>query len=92
MRAMVWTDAQMLDVLDLIDEFGWPASRVAERYGVSRNSIIGLRHRILSDLKESERAPGPEAAQPENCDGGMVQGWWRAGLKAQDAKQKRKAA
>ena len=82
MGVVTWTDKEMLTVLDLIDEFGLTAAQVADRDGVTRNAIIGIRNRVLSDLRKSEAAPGPVAQKPENRDGGMVQGWWRAGLSA----------
>lgn len=82
MGVVTWTDKEVLTVLDLIDEFGLTAAQVAERYGVTRNAIIGIRNRVLSDLRESEASPGPVAQKPENQDGGMVRGWWRAGLNA----------
>lgn len=70
-----WTDMQILDVLDLMDVHGWTGTQVAERYGVSRSAIIGLRHRVLTDLRKSEIGAHP--CRPENSDGGMPHGWWR---------------
>ena len=76
------TEDQLVEVLDLMDGQGWPSSRVAERYGVSRNAIIGARSRVLTDLAKSEGVPGPQAQKPENRDGGMPHGWWRKRAKA----------
>ncbi len=71
------SDMQLIEALDLIECHGWTATRVAERFGVTRNVIIGSRHRVRLDLDRSEAAPGPRASKPENMDGGMPHGWWR---------------
>lgn len=69
------TDMQLLEILDLMDRHGMTALQVAPRYGKTRNAIIGLRHRILTDLEASE--VGAAAMKPENRDGGMPADWWR---------------
>jgi hypothetical protein len=65
----------MLDILDLFEGEGQTATEIAAMYGVSRNAILGVVHRVRQDLAKSE-AGGPAALRPENQDGGMPRRWW----------------
>lgn len=78
-----WSDADALRVLDLMQGEGLSAAEVAERFGQSRNAICGLVFRIERELKESEAAPGPKAIKPDNQDGALGRGWWKAGAARQ---------
>lgn len=78
-------DERTLMVLHLSEHGdGLSASVVAKRFGISRNAVLGLRHRTLKDLAASEADPtyGPPASRPENQDGAMGPLWWFQGRKA----------
>ncbi|TMV83808.1 hypothetical protein FGG78_22305 [Thioclava sp. BHET1] len=77
----IWDDdANCLRALDMAD-LGFTKSGIAAEMGVSRNSVIGILHRIEKATDQAER--GSTAQRPENCDGGMPNRWWMVGLDAQ---------
>lgn len=64
-----WTDERTLDVLHRMDHLGQSAAVVGNAYGVSRNAILGLRHRTMT----ASWREWPS----EKADGTMPAGWWR---------------
>lgn len=81
-----FSDAQVLDMLNLVVA-GNSRADIAEVYGLSKNTVAGLLHRIKIDADLAESTPPPagqtRAVKPENCDGGMPARWWVAGLRKQ---------
>lgn len=73
MRQQQSRDNDILDlrILDLWDNDRLSASHIAKRLGVSRNSVLGRRHRL-----KHEELPCL-CFKPENRDGGMPRGWWK---------------
>jgi hypothetical protein len=74
-----WTDAELLRVLHLNEVDGLSCVQIAQRFGVTRNAIVGITNRIRADMR---KVPD-RAVKPENRDGGMPARWWAAGLKVQ---------
>ncbi len=66
-----WSDAQMLQVLDLIAA-GYPLSEVARRVGRSKASVSSIARRIKWRTDEVDRTP--------HLNGSMPRRWWREGL------------
>lgn len=75
-----WTDGEVLEMLDLREtaSAAVAARMLSRRWGraVSRNAVCGAHRRVLCDLSRV----ADSCARPENRDGGMPSGWWRAGL------------
>lgn len=66
------SDEQILMVGHLRENEGMTFNAIAERMGMSRNSVAGIMSRLRRD-------PGPSVCRKsENCDGGMPPLWWRA--------------
>lgn len=63
-----WTDERILEALHLKDNEGMTAKAVAERMGVTRNSVIGMIHRIK--VAEVDGDAGDHSMPPR---------WWRRG-------------
>lgn len=94
-----WSDAQMLDILDLAaggsrgggrSGGGQSAQAIADTYGVSKGSLIGLLYRIRTETDASESVrdvSAPPAERPANRNGGMPARWWSAGLKVQKRRE-----
>ena len=80
------SDAVLLDMLELVAA-GNSRSEIADIYGRSRNSVIGILSRIALDTDSAEAALPPAgqalAVKPENRDGGLPARWWVAGLRKQ---------
>lgn len=79
---MAWTDKQMIEALEMWDVQKLSASEIAQRMsGTSRSAVLGMLHRVRTDLAVSEAAPFPAGQRPaqkrENQDGGMPARWWR---------------
>lgn len=77
-------DEEILTILDLIEGEGKTMAEVAALMGGSRSGIAGILLRVRKDLDAADAQRfavgcGP-AVRPENQDGGMDRGWWRAGL------------
>jgi transposase len=69
----VWTDEQILTMLDLHANEGLSEREIAARFGVTKNVIVGLRGRVRGDDRKV-----PDLCQrPENRDGGQGRNWWR---------------
>jgi hypothetical protein len=56
-QKVLWSDSDVLDVLWRFEVKGQTASQLALTYGVTRNAILGLVHRVKRDLP-----PGREDA------------------------------
>lgn len=65
---MARTDADLLQILELRDS-GLSFRQIAKRIGGSRNSVLGIYHRIQRQT------------EPSKHDGTMPYGWWREGLR-----------
>jgi hypothetical protein len=82
MRGDAWTDAEMLRLLDLVERQGLSDLRAAKVMTLeghrrfTKGAVIGMRSRINAET----RAIPDLCDKPENRDGGMPSGWWRAGL------------
>lgn len=84
-----WSDKALLTILDLWENERLSAKTIGERFGVSRSAILGLVYRID---RETEALGWKDAAvKPENRDGNMPHGWWKAGLAMRDARKGRAA-
>lgn len=86
-----FSDAQVLDMLDLVAA-GNSRAAVADVYGLSKNTVVGLLFRVGRDADRAESTPPPPAGQsravkPENCDGGMPARWWVPGLRKQTERE-----
>lgn len=82
---MAWTDGEILRVLDLRAK-GATAAEAGRAKGLARAAILGLEKRIRDDLTREDGTVRPgerPAVKPENRDGGMPEGWWKAGLARQ---------
>lgn len=80
----IWTDAQLLAVLDAVAD-GRTLADIGASLGKSRNSIASIVKRIRDETDASESPldlTGAPARRPENRNGGMPRHWWRAGLVA----------
>lgn len=66
MNRRAFSDAELLDMLDR-KAAGEPISSIGRSYGVGRNTIAGLLHRMTH-------------RQGSAHDGTMPDGWWRDGL------------
>lgn len=64
-----FTDADILEILHMKEALGMTTRQIGRRYGVTKNSIIGLTGRVL-------RAVAPD----ERHDGTMPVRWWEEGL------------
>jgi hypothetical protein len=66
-----WTDEEMLEALYLRDHRGLSAANVARRIGKTRNSVLGMFHRVGRDTYASDgtRLDG-------NKNGSMPPRWW----------------
>lgn len=82
MRSDGLTDEHLLTALDLIWG-GASKAEVARRFGMTPNTINGALFRVERELAASEAAPGPKAIRPENQDGALGRGWWKAGVRLQ---------
>lgn len=60
-----WTDAELLDILERREK-GFTVQQIANRYGVSKNTLSGLFYRMK--------------AEPSPHDGTMPPRWYREGL------------
>ena len=67
---MEWTDAMILQALDMHERQGPAADLVGQRFGVSRSAVLGLIKRI----RDADVPCG--CVRPENRDGGMPARWW----------------
>jgi hypothetical protein len=63
-----WTDEEMLEALYLRDHRGLSAAGVARRMGKTRNSVLGLLHRVGRDTDASDG--------DGNKNGSMPPRWW----------------
>ena len=68
-----WTDERILTALDMRDGDGKSASEIGGYFGVSKNAILGLLHR----MNKAELPCG--CTKPANKNGGMGRGWWKHG-------------
>lgn len=74
-QGLVWTDAQLLLMMDLHECEGLSFQAVADRLGTSKGAIAGAFTRIKRDLAASESGAAP--LRPENRDGSQPRRWWR---------------
>lgn len=74
-RNTVWSDEDILEILDLHERHGMTASEIARRKGASRSAICGLIYRANFDTDRAE--VGSTVAKPANMDGGMPACWWK---------------
>lgn len=66
-------DERDLLMMHLMDNEGLSASVVRTRFGVTRNAVLGVRHRIRTDYARScEGDP-----DPDRHDATMPPLWWR---------------
>lgn len=65
-------DLAVLRILDLHENLGLTAKAVGQRFGLSKNAVLGKVHRT------SVVAAGIDCkcTRPENRDGGMPPRWW----------------
>jgi GTP-sensing pleiotropic transcriptional regulator CodY len=66
-------DLRILRMLDMSDGDGLPASAIAERFGMTRNAVCGVLHRI-----RSAEVPDGRRLRKGNRNGDLPRGWWRA--------------
>ena len=77
-----WTDYELLTVLNLRHS-GHSCGQAGSAIGRSKNAVIGMMSRVTSQTDKV----ACECVKPENINGGMPDGWWRAGLEKQEASQ-----
>lgn len=65
-------DEELLWMLHLTDSGIMTCKVAGERFGLTKNAIIGLRDRIRKTAWI-----GDFCREPENIDGGMRQLWWK---------------
>ena len=65
------SDRKVLEMLDMRDN-GKSGLEIAERYGMTRNAVIGTLHRTVDS---SDKYPC-ECVKAKNKDGGMPNKWW----------------
>lgn len=65
----MWTDEQILTVLDLKDNEGWTLEQIGQRYGKTRSAIAGLINRVRADEEKHDQ----EGIQ----NGTMPRKWWK---------------
>lgn len=61
-----WSDQEILTMLDLRDNEGMSVADIARRFKVTRNTVLGIMHRVKRDEK-----PGAEKHH-----GTMPRRWW----------------
>lgn len=66
-------DLQMLQMLHLLEVERIGPDAVAERFGLTRGAIAGLRHRTSGAARKAPCA----CKKAENRDGGMPALWWK---------------
>lgn len=90
MSAALRSDAEILEVLDIVERQGQTMAEAGRVLGMTRSGVAGLLKRVRDDLAESEAAPvlrgQVPAYWPENRDGGMPARWWEAGLAERQAR------
>ncbi|QDP64884.1 MAG: hypothetical protein Unbinned5081contig1001_41 [Prokaryotic dsDNA virus sp.] len=69
MPAPTWTDEQALEALHLRDFDGWSCQDIADRFGKTKNSVVGMLNRIDGEGKKHD----PDG----NQNGTMKPLWWR---------------
>lgn len=74
-HSQVWTDEQVLQILDRHERGKESATDIARTYGVSRSSVLGVIFRVNAATDLAER--GSTAVKSENLDGGMPPCWWK---------------
>jgi hypothetical protein len=67
-----YTDAQILEMLDMRDRLGLSAAEIAPRFGVTKMAIIGVLHRVKTEAGRVGNA--------DLQDGTMPKRWWVAGI------------
>jgi len=67
-------DLAELHVLAVLDDPKQGRSVVMRQFGLTSGQIAGMRHRTII---ASDKIPC-RCEKPENRDGGMTPGWWRA--------------
>lgn len=72
-----WSDAEMLEALDLRAHEGLTAAQIAARLGKTRGAVIGILNRIDNETNAHD---GRGRAGIGN--GTMARFWWRKGLAA----------
>lgn len=76
MRTAPWTDAEMLEALYMRDSQGMTFERIGKKLGRSKNSVIGMLHRIKAETERSKH------------DGKMGPRWWAKGIEKQKENEK----
>ncbi|MFQ6551886.1 GcrA family cell cycle regulator [Aestuariibius insulae] len=66
-KATDWTDQRLLQLLHLRDVEGLTFAQIAERFGVSRSSVVGAYHRIDKVMRD---------VPADRHDGSMPPRWW----------------
>lgn len=74
-HSQVWTDEQVLQILDRYERGRESGADIARTFGVSRSSILGILFRVNGATDLAER--GSTVTKPENLDGGMPPCWWK---------------
>lgn len=67
------TDQQLLEALDLRDNHGMTLEKIGQRFGRTKNSMVGALHRLNVETAQHECF----CEKSENKDGGMPNGWWK---------------
>lgn len=73
MTKRFWKDEEVLNIMHLAENEGLPYKMIGERYGVAKNSIVGVINRIKKAISEVEDL----CVKPEHMDGGMKPKWWK---------------
>ena len=75
-------DGVALDVLDRVERCGMTMAEAGQPHNLTRSAVAGLLKRVRAAiaLTEVRQDPAIHPRKPENCDGGMPERWWQAGL------------
>jgi hypothetical protein len=79
-HSQVWTDEQVLQILDRHERGKESSTDIARTYGVSRSSVLGVLFRVNAATDRAEE--GSYVTKPENMDGGMPPCWWKKRARA----------